>query len=193
MGIESSPHHGLFAFRYSRRYKDGASLRFLQERFHFRLNVCFSQTSGALHLLFRWSRKKKLIANGGIGLSCDGQAEANTEEVGVFTFHGEAKGIVAEVVDPPLQFAIARKDVVVVAKTPQEPMLAVIEASVSFVLRSSLLRCRRSRLNTKNETPILLIGTCLKAFDNLPQVLGHLLMHKQDAMQMVWHDLQCHH
>ena len=145
-----------------------------------------------MHLQLLRSGKKKLIANGCIGLSCDGQAEANTEEVGVFTFHGEAKGVVAEVVDPPLQFAIARKDVVVVAKTPQEPMLAVIEASVSFVLRSSLLRRRRSRLNTKNETPIVLIGACFKALDDMSQVLGHLLMHKQDAMQMVGHDLQCH-
>lgn len=126
MGIESSPHHGLFAFRNSRRYKDGASLRFLQERFHFRLNVCFSQTSGALHLLFRWSRKEKLVAYSSIGLSCNGKAEADTEKVGVFTFDGKAKRVGAEIVEPALQFAIARKDVVVVATRPEVAVGAVI-------------------------------------------------------------------
>ena len=120
-----------------------------------------------MHLQFLWIVEEELIANGCIVLSCNTHTKANTEKVRVFTFDGKAKRVGAEIVEPPLEFVFARKDVVVVAKAPQHTLLAVVKASVSLFPLSSLLRRRRSRLNTKNKAAIVLVGACLKTLDDM--------------------------
>ena len=133
--------------------------------------------------------EKELVANGCIGLPCDVDTEANTKEVGVLTFDEEADGVSVEIVNPPLEFAFAGKDVVVVTEAPQHTMLAIVEASVSFAVRFSLQRRRRSRVNPKHQTAIMLISACFETFDDLAKMLPSTFFHIKDAMQMVRHDL----
>lgn len=79
-----------------------------------------------MHLQLLRSGKKELVAYGSIGLSCNGKAEADAEKVGVFTLDGKAQRVGAEIVEPPLEFVFARKDVVVVATRPEVAVGAVI-------------------------------------------------------------------
>ena len=167
VGIEGCAHDSLLSFGNGRGNKHGTFPCFGEEKSHLLCHLLIGEASGALHLQFLWIVEEKLVAYGSIGLSCNGKAEAYTEKVGVFTFDGKAKRVGAEIVEPPLEFVFARKDVVVVAKAPQHALLAVVKASVSLFPLSSLLRRRRSRLNTKNKAAIVLVGACLKTLDDM--------------------------
>ena len=167
MGIEGGAHDGLFAFGDGWRDEHSPLPCFGKEKSHLLCHLLIGEASGALHLQFLWIVEEKLVAYSSIGLSCNGKAEADAEKVGVFTFDGKAKRVGAEIVEPPLEFVFARKDVVVVAKAPQHALLAVVKASVSLFPLFSLQRRRRSRLNTKNKAAIVLVGACLKTLDDM--------------------------
>ena len=153
--------------------------------------------------------EEKLVANSSIGLSCNGKAKADTEKVGVFTFDGKAKRVGAEIVEPPLEFAISRKNVVVVATRPEVAVGAVILGMGVLLQRGCSMADRRQRggrwltllqpccspigKQAKHQLPIGFVTASLKTFDYLSQMLSHTFPHKEDAMQMIWHDLESHH
>lgn len=167
VGIEGGAHDGLFAFGDGWRDEHSPLPCFGKEKSHLLCHLFIGEASGALHLQFLWIVEEELIANGCIVLPCNTHTKANTEKVRVFTFDGKAKRVGAEIVEPPLEFVFARKDVVVVAKAPQHALLAVVKASVSLFPLFSLQRQRRSRLNTKNKAAIVLVGACLKTLDDM--------------------------
>lgn len=125
-GIECGAHDGLLAFRDGWRDEHCSLPCFGEEKSHLLCHLLIGEASGALHLQFLRIVEKELVAYGSIGLSCNGKAEADTEKVGVFTFDGKAKRVGAEIVEPPLEFVFARKDVVVVATRPEVAVGAVI-------------------------------------------------------------------
>ena len=51
-----------------------------------------------------------------------------------------------------------------------------------------LRRCRS--LLAKNDLPVGFVGAGLEAADDVAKVPLHLLFHKEDAMQMVGHELE---
>ena len=55
------------------------------------------------------------------------------------------------------------------------------------------LRCSPIGRQARHQLPIGFVATSLKTFDYLSQMLSHTLPHKEDAMQMVRHDLESHH
>ena len=125
-GIECGAHDGLLAFGDGWRDEHCSLPCFGEEKSHLLCHLLIGEASRALHLQFLRIVEEKLIAYGSIGLSCNGKAEADTEKVGVFTFDGKAKRVGAEIVEPPLEFVFARKDVVVVATRPEVAVGAVI-------------------------------------------------------------------
>lgn len=126
VGIEGGAHDGLLAFGDGWRDEHSPLPCFGEEKSHLLCHLLVGEASGALYLQFLWIVEEELIAYGSIGLSCNGKAEADTEKVGVFTFDGKAKRVGAEIVEPPLEFVFARKDVVVVATRPEVAVGAVI-------------------------------------------------------------------
>ena len=125
-GIECGAHDGLLAFGDGWRDEHCSLPCFGEEKSHLLCHLLIGEASGALHLQFLRIVEEELVAYGSIGLSCNGKAEADTEKVGVFTFDGKAKRVGAEIVEPPLEFVFARKDVVVVATRPEVAVGAVI-------------------------------------------------------------------
>lgn len=136
--VESGTHDGLLAFGDGRGDKDGTLLCLFQEKGNLFLDLFVGEAAGALHLQFSGVVEQELVANGCIGLPCDVDAEADTKEVGVLTFDEEAERVSVEIVNPPLEFAFARKDVVVVTTRPEVAVGAVV---FGFLLSALLQQC----------------------------------------------------
>ena len=66
------------------------------------------------NLMLFWLAKQKQITEGAIAHAINDNAERALKQVGIFTAHHEATGVVAKVVLPILQLSVAHKDMVVV-------------------------------------------------------------------------------
>ena len=60
-----------------------------------------------------------------------------------------------------------------------------------FGLLAVLRRCRSPRLRlSKDYLPVGFVSACLETADDVAKVPLHLLLNKEDAMQMVGHELE---
>ena len=172
----------------------------------------------ALHLLPLRIAEQEAVADGGTTERADAQAEADAEQVRELAAQEEAPRVIGEVMAPAVQFALVAQDVVVIARAPEQAVLAALVAAVALPLRHrrstanrgggrgkgggrrmgsgerGLLavrrRCRCLCLLAQHQLPVGLVGAGLKTADDGAEVLLHSLLDKEDAMQMVGHQLE---
>jgi len=94
---------------------------------------------------------------------------------------GKAAGVVVQILEPTFQFASTFEDVVVVVAREEEAVGAVV-----LSIGSSLLQhcCSIGGLT------VGFVAAGLEAFEDHAQVLLHLVGDKEDAMQVVGHQLE---
>ena len=105
--------------------------------------------------------EQEAVADGGIILPCNVQAELHSEQVRVFTFGQQATRVVCQVAEPAFKLPFSEQNPVIISTGKQEAVLAVVARtrwSWAFGLLSCLLTCLLSCLlwqchNTRDGVP----------------------------------------
>ena len=114
-------------------------------------------------------RQQEAVADAAVGVLAYLQAEEGTEPLGVLALHEEAAGVVAQVVEPALELAVAQQQLVVEAAGEEEAAVAVFGVRGEWrLLRGEwcLLRLSRNRLDGGEELAVMAVTAGLEAAYN---------------------------
>ena len=174
---KQATHDGLLARRDARRNEDYATRCILQALLTLRFDLLSRETARALHYFLLGIVEEKAVADGRKAVAGIFEVVLHTEEVTVLTLHHQAVRVVVKIAAPPLHLPFIIQQTVVVAKLPEH--ITVFVALFLGIL-----------LFVENDTAKGYVARFLKAADNIAKMPCHPLMDKENAMQVVGHELE---
>ena len=174
---KQAAHDGLLARRDARRDKDHATRCILQALLTLGFDLLSRETTRTLHYFLLGIVEEKAVADGRKAVAGIFEVVLHTEEVTVLALHHQAVRVVVKIAAPPLHLPFIIQQTVVVAKLPEH-------ITVFVMLFLGIL------LFVENDTAKGCVTGFLKATDDIAKMPRHPLMDKENAMQVVGHELE---
>lgn len=180
----------------------GGAIKEIRLLFLYETEVLLCGVVMAAYLQAYGAVEEPSVAYGGVGGSVDGEVGDDAEEVGVHLLDGEAHRVLPHIVHHVVQLPLAGEDGVLIAqleeRTARRGEVRRVMVRRVMVRRIIIRRTGRGAGGGGRAGLCLLClyfpegagAADLEAFDDLAEVRLHLVGDKEDAVDVVWHELQ---